>query len=416
MAELRSRWYDDTTSIFYRLFLLATPAFCALAAVLATHFDQPMGHYWTGALNLAAFGHVGQHFTPAGYPELLAIGTSLLPAHPVLSAQIIQSLLHVVLTILICTALIVLRVQPRLALAAALLLQLDPELLLNVNKIWDVSYSTALFLAIVLTTLQVLRRPRSPAYLCLCGICLGLGVFERPNFMLLLPSIFLALWITALSHPRRKKFLAASLRTLVVAAIAFGVFTLSAYRAYGRLDMPRNGPYNLFAGQNPLAKASLLAGLNAEGSIQPSLRANGIFITEAEAQSDAMQPVFLALSKDFALHHPAAELQLIAIKFFTVFRPDSKAHALATPAGLVKLLLALPAPLWLCSWIYLFAYQRKPLTSQDLLILSFAAFYVLPFLITNSDPRLRTPLDILLLIHTFALWTRTSPPQSSVPA
>ena len=28
----------------------------------------------------------------------------------------------------------------------------------------------------------------------------------------------------------------------------------------------------------------------------------------------------------------------------------------------------------------------------------------------------RTPLDILLLIHTFALWTRTSPPQSSVPA
>ncbi|HEX9198677.1 MAG TPA: hypothetical protein VF865_03905 [Acidobacteriaceae bacterium] len=49
---------------------------------------------------------------------------------------------------------------------------------------------------------------------------------------------------------------------------------------------------------------------------------------------------------------------------------------------------------------------RPRLSAVDWLLLAFAAAYVVPFLLTNSDPRLRTPLDALLLLFVVRLLSR----------
>jgi hypothetical protein len=46
---------------------------------------------------------------------------------------------------------------------------------------------------------------------------------------------------------------------------------------------------------------------------------------------------------------------------------------------------------------------RAPLDRVDRLLLIVYAVYILPFLLTNSDPRFRIPLDVLLLLHSVRL-------------
>ena len=46
---------------------------------------------------------------------------------------------------------------------------------------------------------------------------------------------------------------------------------------------------------------------------------------------------------------------------------------------------------------------RAPLDRFDRLLLIVYAAYILPFLLTNFDPRFRIPLDVLLLLHSIRL-------------
>jgi hypothetical protein len=93
-------------------------------------------------------------------------------------------------------------------------------------------------------------------------------------------------------------------------------------------------------------------------------------------------------------------VKLFGIKLFTFFRPDIRIHPQRFAFGLVKCFLALPVVFFL---ILLMLPGRSPLDHVDRLLLIVYAAYILPFLLTNSDPRFRIPLDVLLLLHSARL-------------
>lgn len=363
-----------------------------------------MGAYWADALALATTGRIPQDFTPAGYPEVIAIGMRLLPEHRVAGVLVIQILLHVCIAVTTYACLRALRVRTRSALIVALILQLHLELLSSVPKVWDVPYSTLLLLLLELCLLKLANREASLPLLVGTGVSFGLGVFERPNFVLL--ALPLALALRMRTHSLGRGRVGGKLSRPTVARL-FGmpigtaavVYAACSFVAFHRLDTPHNGPYNLFAGHNQFTRVSLLSALNAEPSLMPALKADGHAMSDAETHHKAAMPVLNKLAVQYAWTHPKEEIVLPAVKLLTLLRPDSKVHGLHDTQGKVKALLALAVPFWLVVLLW----RRRQLDAADRLLVLTAVCYVLPFLLTNSDPRFRTPLDLMLLTHSVSL-------------
>ncbi|MEZ2348811.1 hypothetical protein [Terriglobus sp. RCC_193] len=378
--------------------LLGVPALCATVVGCFTTFSRPMGGYWDDAVALAQHGRIPQDFTPAGYPELVALGIRVLPSHPQAGAIAVQVLLHVAIAVTLYLCLQAWSVPPRRALVATLLLQLHPELLLSVNKIWDVAYSTELLLLLLLCMVMLSRKGPSIALLLGTGISFGFGLFERPNFLLLALPLAIALW-AGMRSPRRPQISwPVALATPIVSGIA--AFVLCSLIAFHTIDLPHNGPYNLFAGHNQFSRAALLARLNGEPSILPAAQADGHSLSEEQAHADETGPLFTTLAKDFIRSHPKEEAILPAVKLWTLLRPDTKVHKLQSGQGMFKLLLALALPVWLV----LLLLRRKSLDVTHGIFILTAVVYVIPFLLTNADPRFRTPLDFLALVQIIAIW------------
>jgi hypothetical protein len=381
------------------LALLGIPAICAAVVGRFTAFSHPMGGYWDDAVALAHNGRIPQDFTPAGYPELVALGIRLFPAHPQAGAIAIQVMLHVAIAVTLYACLRAWSVLPRRALVVALLLQLHPELLFSVNKIWDVAYSTELFLLLLLCMVMLCRKGPSIGLLLGTGVSFGLGLFERPNFLLLALPLAVALWAGMRSSRRPQLSWPVAMATPVVSGVAS--FVVCSLIAFHSVDLPHNGPYNFFAGHNQFSREMLLTRLNGEPSILPSARADGYPLSEEQAHANETGPLFTTLANDFIRSHPKEEIILPWVKLWTLLRPDTKAHTLWSVQGIFKALLALVIPVWLVLLIL----RRKSLDLTHGIFILTAVVYVVPFLLTNADPRFRTPLDFLALVQiTAILW------------
>lgn len=373
--------------------VLGLAAGCAVATALADAPQYPMPGYFADIQEWAATGHIGDTFTPLAYPLFAG------PAYRVAGVPGIvwlQALLYVGLVVVAIRLLSRLGLPDRWAALGALPVLLHPEYVLSIPKVWDVDLSVFLLLLFALMCLAVQGEGMSAKRSIGLGLVAGAGIFCRPNYALMLPVVLYAAWTSPGATVRRTVL---SLSTVLMVAAATFVFL--GWCAHGRPFVPRNGPYNLFAGNNPYAGETLLTKLNAEPSIPeafaaeypkplPDTSAAGFFY------SPALEPFYNHASADFALHHPAEEVELVAIKLWTLFRPDTKVHRAASADGMGKVLLALPA---LGLVVLLVLTRRAGLTRQDRLLVLAYAGYVLPFLITNSDPRFRIPLDAMLLLH-----------------
>src|SRR6185312_15235561 len=101
------------------------------------------------------------------------------------------------------------------------------------------------------------------------------------------------------------------------------------------------------------------------------------------------------------LHHPATMVKLAALKLWTFFRPDWR-HAGSKAVKLMQAVLALPALLWLVTFLI----RRR---EDDGLFLVAVILLVLPFLGSNADPRMRLQLDVVLWIDTVRRWAGALP-------
>ena len=401
-------------------FLLSFTALLAAGVALCDPLTLPMPGYMDNIREWAAHGYVADTFTPLAYPLLGGLGYR---AGGVPGLMTLQALLHVTIAATAYAILRRLQLPPRWAGFGAVPLVLHPDLLTSVAKIWDVSLSTELYLLIALALLHLLPvpgelpgtssdgPPRAWLRTASAGIALGAGMSSRPNFMLLVP---LLLWAACRRDARQPmgRTVAATV-VFVSAALAFAAL---GGAEHGRAFFPGNGPYNLYAGHNAFTAQALRQQENAEPSIVPAysaaLDSNPALPHLSEHSGDyyaaRLRPFYTSSAAEYALHHPGGEVELAALKLFTLFRPDTKVHPIASPAGLAKAVLALPVLLLVAALLW----RPKPrLDAVDRALLLLDALYIVPFLLTNADPRFRTPLDALMLLQVVRLlWLRLGKP------
>ena len=278
-----------------------------------------------------------------------------------------------------------------LVLVLAGVLALYPDLLASIPKLWDTELATLLLLAF--TALCLSLEARKPALLACLGVVWGIGLSVRPNFALLILPLGYAV---RLAYVRST---GALLRGLAVGCLALATVSVADTIAHGSLYFPQNGPYNLFAGANPYTRHALLTALNAEPSIGPGMADHGY--PAIASYSLELRLTYTRFALGYIASHPLQWLGLAVVKLATLLRPDTKIHPLDTGAGMVRLLTSLSFPAWL-----LLLAGARPLRPADRLILLVVVGYVLPFLLTNADPRFCVPLDALLLSHAGALFLR----------
>jgi hypothetical protein len=357
--------------------------------VFAVPFSWPMGGFWIDANQFASTGHISTVFTPCGYPALLGLGIRIGGVPAVVT---IQLLIYLLIVTTVYSILRLLKVDQTKAMLGAILLGFHPELVISIKKVWDTNITTAFLMLICASLLVVMRRGLTPARATITGVLWGLSINVRPNFPALILPLAFAFWVAPVQGKRTRALLMNGTLTLLTAVISVVVVSTLVH---GSVYAPQNGPYNLYAGDNAFTERALVDNLNAEPSIYPSLRANG-FGPEVNVYDPALQPYYVDHALLFIRQNPLVAVKLVVLKLATLLRPDTKIYPITSRGGIVKALLALATPLWLISLIALRGYTWGV---EDWLFVLFAVAYIVPFLLTNSDPRFRIPLDILVLTH-----------------
>ncbi len=369
------------------------------SALIAVPFSWPMGGFWADAQQFASGGRISSTFTPCGYPALLGLGVRMGGIPGVVA---IQFVIYIGIIAAVYWILRLLKVDRTPALVGACLLGFHPELVINIKKVWDTNITTVFLMLICAVLLYVFERGLTPARALLAGVLWGLSINVRPNFPALILPIAFAFWFAPIRGNRTKTLLTCGSLTLGAAALA--VFAVSVL-VHGAFYVPQNGPYNLYAGDNAFTERALLDNLNAEQSIYPSLLAEG-FSPDVNVYNPDLRPYYRKHALLYVRRNPVQALKLILLKLATLLRPDTKIYPLASLRGAVKALLALAVPLWL---IALVALRNYAWGLEDWLFVVFVVAYVAPFLLTNSDPRFRVPLDVLILTHTIYRVAKFSP-------
>ena len=368
------------------LFLLAGTV---AGVLIAVPFSWPMGGFWIDAQEFASSGHISSSFTPCGYPGLLGLGVRIggIPA-----VVTIQVLLYAGIIAAIYRILRLLALDRIPALIAASLLGFHPELVISIKKVWDTNITAVFLMLLCAILLAVLQRGLTPTRALLAGVVWGLSINVRPNFPALILPIAFAFWFAPVDGNQIRTRLTGATLTLSAAALAVIIVSVLVH---GGLYVPQNGPYNFYAGDNAFTQRALLDSLNAEPSIYPSLLAEGLS-PNVNVYDPGLRSYYVQHALLYVRRNPFQAFKLLMLKLGTLLRPDTKIHPLASLGGAVKVLLALAAPLWLT---VLVASRHKTWGLADWLFLMFVTAYVLPFLLTNSDPRFRVPLDVLVLTH-----------------
>lgn len=239
----------------------------------------------------------------------------------------------------------------------------------------------------------------------LSGILFGYMVLVRPNYIILLPLTIVALFINGVVHLR---FIIA----LIVAFATIGAITIPLTDCL--LILPTNGAYNFFAGANSFTSTALIHSYNAEPSIQEALGVVGEqgdcrglkCLEHNPLKQPEMSTKYRRLAIQYIEQHPLQFLKLAVLKIFTLFRPDYRQvyrSSLAPPILLfaAQTIMALPSLLWGITRLLLLPTHGL---WKGALVLPLALMYIVPFALTNADPRLRLPLDIVLMLDVAYCW------------
>ncbi len=390
------------------LFLTAALVLEAGAGVficMKMQFEVALRQFMLGAQQIVESRHISSTFLPIGYSALLGFAERMAQPYGVRREHLAIEVLHVlvmVLLVVVTRAALLQNGSARFATVAALLIGLDPQMMTFVKTVSDTDL-TALTLATLLLSLLWLRKEVTIGHALFAGLALGCAVLVRPN---------LALMVTLLLWPGRRLPGKAVVKTFAFAgATAIVTFLGVSGIVHGRPFFPNNGAYNLYAGYNAHTAENLLLYRNAENSIVPSLAEHGIHseldwgrepdIPGVDDVRDAKYiPFYRSESRSYILHHPGEDLWLILLKAYTLMRDsyvnyDNRNAVFHAATNVVKTVGLAVIPIWLGLWIWL---KQWRVSLGDPLIACMAVLYTLPFVLINSDPRFRIPLEALLMI------------------
>jgi hypothetical protein len=281
------------------------------------------------------------------------------------------------------------------ALGACLVL-IYPETWLNVHRVVETNLVILLSLAFLYFLLPPVQSGWALAQAVMIGFISAYMILSRPNLILVLPLLLV---------PMSKSIK----NTLAAAAMGLGVLTIVPGLASGIFyPTPQEGKITFFHGANPHSKESLLKYYNAEPlafskdnleemKMDPS-------IVPQDSGMDVPSELFNQKVTRFSIHwiktHPFEYLELIPIKFWTIVRPDFRYANNCTGwkylvIALAQIAMALIFPFWLvCKWVFRDGFYGSIGAAP------FSILYLIPFLLTNADPRYRIPLDALFLLET----------------
>lgn len=176
------------------------------------------------------------------------------------------------------------------------------------------------------------------------------------------------------------------------AALAAGlvlVYLAASLVVAGRpLFWPKNGPYNLFAGSNLSARDSLVTEYNAEPSLPQAMSWCG----QAEPARTAPPAVLLRCFRRFVLESPLQAVSVTAFKFYNlILRPNLRLADSATEKAVQVGMVMVPLFWWGLN-LYALLSTGRPV---DPYAMAFILLFALPFIVTNSVPRFRLPLDAI---------------------
>jgi hypothetical protein len=188
--------------------------------------------------------------------------------------------------------------------------------------------------------------------------------------------------------------------------------------------LPRYGAYTTFIGNNPYSEEAFLGSLNGEPSYLPAVAAAaaegrsppggplGLDLENYSDQTPEFDRYLMAEAKRFVAERPAEALRLVGVRFVTLFRPDLRmVNRSSTGAGswlltAVQVGMALVPLVWLAARL-LAVFRRRPVGWA---LPALVGLYLLPFLLTNADPRFRLPADFLMLLDLSVITVRKSDP------
>lgn len=360
-----------------------------------------------GVRDLVETGQIHSTFLPVGYPAMLAWAERV-GAHLRLSAGTaivaVQTLVMLLIVLSARAVSMAFGGSARFATTVGLLIGLYPEYVSMLRSLNDTDVVLLNLLLALLTLLRLRERAIRPRAFW-AGAALGFGVTVRPNLLLMAVLLIWAVW----GLPRWK--LAES---VAVAGIAFAlVYAGITAVAHGRPFFPRNGPYNLFAGLNPYTGVALERNLNAEDSIVPALAADGIQTHldwtrdpdrrgTADPRDEQYAPLYVAESKSYVRAHPGDAARLTLLKLVTLMRQSpSDWYNEETHHPLFKQVARRLVVCLLPCWILLMVLRRWNAAIQPSgLVVWMVVLYLLPFVLTNADPRFRLTLEGLVLLDT----------------
>jgi hypothetical protein len=261
---------------------------------------------------------------------------------------------------------------------------LNPYFLIGLPRVSDSAVNILLIGAVFACALAA-REARWRDWI-LAGLALGLFVLVRPNSIALLVALAIIAWLARapLSRP-----MATALAT--VAAFVALSWTLTGAPVF----WPKNGGYNLFAGNNPFAYAELVGNHNAEYSLDKALRWCGVEGDRYTVPDDD----YLRCTVRFVAEQPAEFAKLTAYKAYTMlFRPNLKL-ADTPPKIAIQYAILLPTLLW---WALFVVSHRFRVSLPGVSGFLFVALYAAPFALTNADPRFRIPLDVVYAMSALA--------------
>lgn len=367
----------------------------ALGSALAFPLELTMRSYAELADVLLRGSLLRDSFLPVGYAAFVAIGAKLNASR---GLALMQAGTYLVAVWLAWTF-----VRERLKGSPAWLVWLvlclvafHPYMLINIHRVNDNAINVCLMLVLWAWVRQQQVQDTFDLGGCmLAGSAFGVFLLSRPNGLSLAPVLLLTVFMNAGTPGDRFKSLGAF---VITAAVWYG---LLAWLITGAVSFwPQNGPYNLYAGNNPFSNATLLTMGNGEPSLDLALKDKGMLLPGQPAYE--VSPSLLKnLAYQHIQEHPADFVRGIFIKAWVMLGPDLRqAHSL--PKAMVQWALVWPTIMWA---IMLIRSARVSWRKTDWLPALFIGSYLAPFLVLNADARLRTPLvDVLFLLHAAALY------------
>ncbi len=372
----------------YWALLIGIPLLLAIVTLSLVPLSAPTYNYLQDAQDYAATGHIIDTTFPVEFTWFAGLSMKAFGGR---GPEILQTLLYLLNVLVVWAVARKAGAGPRNAIFAALATALYPQLILSVTKVWDVELAVLLLALLLLCTLSILRDGIGPWTGLMAGAVIGLSSAQRPNmlFLFALPLYFVL--VARASWPRKLVSLATGCG--VAALLLFGINTL----AHGSFFLEQNGAYNLVQGHNEFARETMLQNLNSEPTIVLIMQADGLDPTHIDESDPKLQKYFKQRAIAYIRTHPGEEVKIAVVKFWTVFRPNTRVHGGVGAAALAIVAVSLIFPAWLILLIL-----RAARTGLDRLDWTFVAafiLYVLPFIITCADPRYQIAIEVCLLAH-----------------